>query len=47
MKLAYILGPDYHRYEGVRPLKIYLLRLLFLLVFVFVGYESWWGYVIN
>jgi hypothetical protein len=36
-----MLRPDYDRYEGVRPVKIYLLRLLFLLVFVFVGYDAW------
>ncbi len=33
--------PDYERYEGVRPINIYLLRLLFLLVVVFVGSDSW------
>ena len=25
-----IFKPDYERYEGVRPINIYLLRLLFL-----------------
>ncbi|MBM4410095.1 MAG: hypothetical protein FJ037_01985 [Chloroflexi bacterium] len=29
------------RYEGVRPVHIYLLRALFLLMFLFVGYDSW------
>ena len=33
--------PNYERYEGVRPINIYLLRLLFLLVVVFVGSDSW------
>ena len=33
--------PDYERYEGVRPINIYLLRLLFLLVVVFVASDSW------
>jgi hypothetical protein len=28
-------------YEGVRPVNIYALRTLFLLMFVFVGYDSW------
>jgi hypothetical protein len=38
-----IFKPDYERYEGVRPINIYLLRLLFLLVVVFVGSDSWSG----
>ena len=33
--------PDYERYEGVRPINVYLLRLLFLLVVVFVASDSW------
>ena len=41
MTLPAFLKPDHERYEGVRPLNIYLLRLLFLLVFLFVGYDSW------
>jgi hypothetical protein len=36
-----IVTPDYKRYEGVRPINIYLLRLLFLLVVVFVASDSW------
>jgi hypothetical protein len=32
---------DYHRYEGVRPIQIYLLRLVFTLTFLFVGMDSW------
>ena len=36
-----IFKPDYERYEGVRPINIYLLRLLFFLVVVFVGSDSW------
>jgi len=36
-----ILTPDYERYEGVRPINIYLLRLLFLLIVVFVASDSW------
>jgi hypothetical protein len=38
-----IFKPNYERYEGVRPINIYLLRLLFLLVVVFVGSDSWSG----
>jgi len=36
-----IFKPDNERYEGVRPINIYLLRLLFALVFLFVGFDSW------
>jgi len=36
-----IFKPDYERYEGVRPINIYLLRLLFLLIVVFVASDSW------
>jgi hypothetical protein len=36
-------SPDYERYEGVRPINIYLLRLLFLLVVLFVASDSWSG----
>jgi hypothetical protein len=46
MKIPAALRPDYDRYDGVRPVNIYLLRLLFLLVFLFVGYDSW-GYIVR
>lgn len=36
-----IFERDYERYEGVRRINIYLLRLLFLLVVVFVGTDAW------
>jgi hypothetical protein len=36
-----VFKPDYERYEGVRPINIYLLRLLFLLVVAFVASDSW------
>jgi hypothetical protein len=41
MRMQAWFRPDPERYEGVRPINIYLLRLLFLLVVVFVGYDSW------
>ena len=41
MRALAVFKPDDERYEGVRPFNIYLLRLLFFLVFVFVGYDSW------
>jgi len=36
-----VFKPDHERYEGVRPINLYLLRLLFLLVAVFVASDSW------
>ena len=36
-----IFSPDHERYEGVRPINIYLLRLLFVLMVVFVATDSW------
>jgi hypothetical protein len=36
-----IFGPDYERYEGVYRINIYLLRLLYLLMIIFVGSDSW------
>lgn len=43
--LIYILTTlfkrDYAKYEGVPRINIYLLRLLFTLMFVFLTYESW------
>jgi hypothetical protein len=41
VSLKGIFKPDYERYEGVRPINIYLLRLLFLLVVLFVASDSW------
>ena len=41
MRILAVFKPDYERYDGVRPFNVYLLRLLFLLVFLFVGYDSW------
>jgi len=41
MRLKNVFGPDYERWEGVPKINIYLLRLLFLLMLVFLGKESW------
>ena len=41
MTIPYVFRPNIERYEGVRPIHIYLLRTLFLLIFLFVGYDSW------
>ena len=42
-RIKAIFSPDHERYEGVRPINIYLLRLLFLLVVLFVASDSWSG----
>ena len=44
--IKYIFTPNYLKYEGVRPLNIYLLRLLYALMFVGVAFEAW-GTIIN
>jgi hypothetical protein len=36
-----IFAPDYVHYDGVRPINIYLLRLIYFLMLVFVGSDSW------
>ncbi len=36
-----ILKPDHERYEGVRPINIYLLRLFFVLMVVIVATDAW------
>lgn len=36
-----IFTPDHVKYEGVRPINIYLLRVLYLLMFVGVGLQTW------
>jgi hypothetical protein len=39
--LLNIFKPDHERYDGVPPLNIYLLRLLYTLMFLFLTYTSW------
>lgn len=41
MSIKTIFTPDYARYEGVRPINIYALRLIYFLMLVFVGSDSW------
>src|SRR5580704_18794279 len=36
-----IFKRDYERYDGVPPINIYLLKLLFTLMFLFLSYDSW------
>ena len=44
--IKYIFTPNYEKYEGVRPINIYLLRVLYFLMFVGVGLQTW-GTIIN
>jgi hypothetical protein len=41
MSIKTIFTPDYVHYEGVRPINIYLLRLIYFLMLVVVGSGSW------
>ena len=36
-----IFKRDYDNYEGVPRINIYLLRILFTLMFIFLSYDSW------
>ena len=36
-----IFTPDHVRYEGVRPINIYLLRVLYFLMFIGVAVPTW------
>ena len=36
-----LFRPDYEHYEGVPRINIYLLRLLYVLMFLFLGTDSW------
>jgi hypothetical protein len=39
--ISKLFARDYNNYEGVRPVQIYLLRLVFALTFVLIGMFSW------
>lgn len=41
MTLTSIFTPDHARYEGVRPINIYLLRLFYFLMAAFVATDAW------
>ena len=41
MSISRIFTPDHGRHEGVRPINIYLLRLIYFMMLVFVGSDSW------
>jgi hypothetical protein len=39
--ITQLFSRDFTNYEGVRPIQIYILRLVFALTFVFIGMFSW------
>ena len=39
--IKYIFTPNFEKYEGVRPINIYLLRVLYFLMFIGVAFEAW------
>lgn len=41
MDIAAIFQPDHERFQGVRPIQVHALRTLFLLMFLFVGFDAW------
>lgn len=41
MSITTLFTPDSVKYEGVRPIHIYLLRVLYFLMLAFVGSETW------
>jgi len=42
-----IFEPDYLKYEGVRRINIYLLKTVFLLMFLFLGMDAWSAIILN
>lgn len=41
MSLRDFFLPDHHRYEGVRPVQVWGLRVFYLLMAVFVATDAW------
>ena len=41
MSIRSIFTPDHARYQGVRPIQIYALRLFYLLMAAFVATDAW------
>lgn len=41
-----IFKPDTERWEGVAPVKVYLLRLLYALMLIFLGKDAW-GFIFS
>jgi len=47
MSIQNIFKRDFENYEGVRPVNIYFLRLLYFLMFAFVGLDAWRTIIIH
>lgn len=45
--IKYIFTPNYDKWEGVRPVNIYLLRLFYFLMAFFVATDSWKALLTN
>ena len=41
MKITNLFKPDYQRWDGAPRINVYLLRLMFFLMIVFLGKDSW------
>src|SRR5215472_15191290 len=41
IRIRHIFERDHSRYEGVRPINIYLLRTLYFLMATFLAYDVW------
>ena len=41
MTLASLFAPDHGRYDGVRPIQVFLLRFFYVLMPLFVGTWAW------
>jgi hypothetical protein len=39
--LKYVFSPNFDKYEGVRPINIYLLRALYFLMLVVMSVDAW------
>lgn len=39
--LRYLFLPNYKKYEGVRPIHIYLLRVIYFLMFALMSLNAW------
>ena len=46
MNLSILWKQNFEHYDGVRLINIYLLRLLYCLIFIFVGKDSW-GFILT
>lgn len=39
--MTHLFKSDYQKFEGVRPITIYILRLFFALMFFIMGFTAW------